>query len=306
MAGHGNRTERDMVEWGSHGASRSSLVIGGGGLVGRFLLDQLIQRGEHPLTLMRSAPPRADIAYACYDLQRPSSIDLPLCTTLYCTARATLLAPALDHLMRPGLQRVVVLSSTSIATKEDSEIESERSSVRSLVEAERRIIKSCREHRVGWTILRPTLIYSEGRDRNVTALARLIDRFGVMPLVGGGKGLRQPLHAEDLARGMIEAAAHPAASDKIYSVPGGETLPYREMIGRIFDALGKPRRTVPVPAALWRAAFPLIKPLFPGANVAMGLRMMQDMAFDPTPAARDFGWTARGFHPSFGQSLRSD
>jgi hypothetical protein len=40
--------------------------------------------------------------------------------------------------------------------------------------------------------------------------------------------------------------------------------------------------------------------MFPGANVAMGLRMMQDMAFDPTPAVNDFGWTARGFHPSFG------
>jgi uncharacterized protein YbjT (DUF2867 family) len=112
-------------------------------------------------------------------------------------------------------------------------------------------------------------------------------------------GLRQPLHAEDLARGMIEAAAHAAAGNKTYAVPGGETLPYREMVGRIFDALGKPRRTVPVPAPLWRAAFPLIKPLFPDANVAMGLRMTKDMAFDPTPAVTDFGWNARPFRPVF-------
>jgi len=284
----------------SLGSDQSSAVIGGSGLVGSYLLDQLVRRGERPLTLMRTAPARADVVYLPCDLQDPAPITLAPNTVLYCAAHATLLAPALPNFIRPDLRRLVVLSSTSILTKMDSEIESERSGVRSLVEAERQIIAVCTRNGVGWTILRPPLIYGEGRDHNITPLAHLIRRIGVMPLVGGGKGLRQPLHAEDLARGMIEAAAHPAASNKIYSVPGGETLPYREMIGRIFDALGKPRRTVPVPAALWRAAFPLIRPMFPGANVAMGLRMMQDMAFDPTPAVNDFGWTARGFHPSFG------
>jgi nucleoside-diphosphate-sugar epimerase len=285
--------------------AQNSIIIGGSGLVGSYLLDQLIRNGERPVTLMRSPSGRAGAAHLPYDLERPTPIALPPCTTLYCTARATLLAPALAHLIWPGLQRLVVLSSTSVFTKLGSEVESERDGLRSLVEAERQIIATCTESGVGWTILRPTLIYSEGRDRNVTPLAQLIQRIGVMPLVGGAMGLRQPVHAEDLARGMIEAAAHAAACNKIYSVPGGETLAYREMIGRIFDALGKPRRTVTVPVALWRAAFPLIKPLFPGANVAMGLRMTQDMAFDPTPAIEDFGWAARGFRPSFPQSTNT-
>ncbi|WP_315729602.1 MULTISPECIES: NAD-dependent epimerase/dehydratase family protein [unclassified Bradyrhizobium] len=276
-----------------------SLVIGGSGLVGNYLLDQLIARGERPLTLMRSAPARSDVGYLPYDLERPAQAEPPPFDTLYCTARATLLAPALPHFIRPGLQRLVVLSSTSIFTKADSEEQSERDGWRSLMEAERQIAATCTQSGIGWTILRPTLIYSEGRDKNITPLSRLIRRFGVMPLVGGGRGLRQPVHAEDLASGMIAAAAAPAATDKIYAVPGGETLTYREMIGRIFDGLGVPRRTPSVPAPLWRTMFPLLKPLFPGANVAMGLRMMQDMAFDATPAIRDFGWSARDFRPLF-------
>jgi nucleoside-diphosphate-sugar epimerase len=197
------------------------------------------------------------------------------------------------------------VSSTSVLTKVDSEIPSERAGLKSLIDAEQQIIETCERHQVQWTILRPTLIYCEGRDRNITPLARLIRRFRVMPLVGGGTGLRQPLHARDLAAGLIAAAATRAAAGQIYAVGGSETLTYREMIGRIFDALGLPRRTPAIPAALWRTLFPLIKPLFPGANVAMGLRMTQDMAFDATPAIRDFGWSPRGFRPVFDQSMKT-
>jgi nucleoside-diphosphate-sugar epimerase len=127
----------------------------------------------------------------------------------------------------------------------------------------------------------------------------LIRRFGIMPLVGGAPGLRQPVHAEDLATGAIAAASSPAAANKFYSLPGGETLSYREMIGRIFDGLRKPRRPVPVPVFVWRAGFLLVKPLFPTANVAMGIRMMKDMTFDAAPAKRDFGWNPRAFKPVF-------
>jgi hypothetical protein len=31
----------------------------------------------------------------------------------------------------------------------------------------------------------------------------------------------------------------------------------------------------------------------------MGARMSEDLAFDGAPAARDFGWTPRGFRPDF-------
>jgi nucleoside-diphosphate-sugar epimerase len=176
------------------------------------------------------------------------------------------------------LRRVVAFSSTSVLTKQDTEVEAERA----MIKADRRRAKDCsgmRQHNVGWTILRPTLIYAEGRDTNITPLSRLIRRFGFMPLVGGAPGLRQPVHAEDLAIGALAAASSRAAINKVYALPGGERLTYREMIGRIFDGMRLPRRTISVPPALWRAGFIVAKPLFPGANVAMGTRMMKDITF---------------------------
>jgi nucleoside-diphosphate-sugar epimerase len=143
-------------------------------------------------------------------------------------------------------------------------------------------------------------IDAEGRDSKVSRLALLIRKFGVLPLMGSGSGLRQPVHAEDLATGAIAAAASAAAIDKTYAVPGGETISYREMVGPIFDALGRPRRIISAPPMFWRAAFALARPFFPNANAAMGARRTKDMVFDGAPAIRDFGWNPRSFHPDFG------
>jgi nucleoside-diphosphate-sugar epimerase len=289
---------RVNAEKNESGTTRS-LVIGGTGLVGGYIVEHLIRRGEHPFALSRSPQTVPGADWFRGDLEKPDTLQFPPFKTLYCTADAVLLAEALPRLFNPPLKRVVAFSSTSVLTKQDTEVAAERDIILRLTDAERKIAAACEQHNVGWTILRPTLIYAEGRDTNITPLSRLIRRFGFMPLVGGGPGLRQPVHAEDLAIGAIAAATSPAAINKFYSLPGAETLAYREMIGRVFDALRLPRRCISVPPLLWRAGFVVAKPLFPGANVAMGTRMMKDMTFDPTPAVRDFGWNPRAFNPVF-------
>jgi uncharacterized protein YbjT (DUF2867 family) len=276
-----------------------SLVLGGAGLVGGYILEHLVRAGERPLALSRSPQSRPDADWYRGDLKKPEALRFPPFATLYCTADATLLPAALPHLVNPSLKRAVVFSSTSVITKLDSDVVAERETLRALADAEQKIAAACEQNNVVWTILRPTLIYAEGRDTNITPLSQLVRRFGVMPLVGGAPGLRQPVHAEDLAIGAISAAVSDAAANKIYSLPGGETLSYQEMVGRIFDGLRKPRRTVSIPVPLWRALFLFAKPLFPSANVAMGTRMMKDMIFDAAPAVCDFGWNPRAFNPVF-------
>jgi hypothetical protein len=71
------------------------------------------------------------------------------------------------------------------------------------------------------------------------------------------------------------------------------------MVGRIFDGQRLPRRTISVPAFLWKSVFIFVKPFFPNANFAMGLRMMQDMTFDSASAVQDFDWSPRNFNPVF-------
>jgi len=282
-------------------AESRGLVIGATGLVGGYLLHHLARSGQKPYAMSRSPHTDDEANWIVGDLEDVQTLP-PGVTTLYCTADAKLLASALPRLLAPSVRRVVAFSSTSVMTKMDSEIAGEREAMKRLAEAEEMIGRTCEAHGVAWTILRPTIIYAEGRDQNLTPLSRLIGRFGFMPVVGGGTGLRQPVHAEDLALGAIAAAESAATANKIYALPGGDTLTYKEMIGRVFDGMKLPRRIVPIPALLWRAVFVWAGRLFPGANVAMGIRMMQDMAFDARPAVTDFGWQPRGFHPAFDQT----
>lgn len=276
-----------------------SFVVGATGVVGGYIVEHLVRSGETPLALSRARHRNCGVEWLQGDLAAPETWNPPPFETLYCTAEVDLLADALPRIYTTSLKRVVAFTSTSIVTKIDSEVASERELLQRLAEGERRLIAICERYNVGWTILRPTIIYAEGRDGNVSRLARLCRRFGVLPLMGNGAGLRQPVHAEDLAIGAIAAAASDAAIGKTYALPGGETISYREMVGRIFDALGKPRRIISAPPLVWRMAFALAKPFLPNANAAMGSRMANDMVFDPAPAARDFGWNPRGFHPRF-------
>src|SRR6202165_4520999 len=284
-----------------------SLVLGATGIVGGYIVQHLVLSGERPFALSRSPPKDPTGAqWVSGDLADPAALKLPQIETIYCTVQVDLLAEALPYLLNPSLKRIVAFSSTSIVTKIDSELKSERESMTALAEAEQKLIATCERLRIGWTILRPTIIYAEGRDRNVTRLARLIQTFGVLPLAGRGSGLRQPVHAEDLAIGAINAAAQEAAINKVYVLPGRDIISYREMVGRIFDGMQKPRRIVSVPPILWRLAFLTAKPFFPTANAAMGTRMAKDMVFDGSPATRDFNWNPREFRPRFEGKVQRD
>ena len=97
----------------------------------------------------------------------------------------------------------MAVSSTSRITKAHSPIAEEQAVAARLAAGEAAVIAACTAAGVGWTLLRPTLIYAEGEDRNISRLAGLIARFGVLPLAGRGEGLRQPVHAADLAHAAV-------------------------------------------------------------------------------------------------------
>lgn len=212
----------------------------------------------------------------------------------------TALPRRLEKIGRYGPRRIVALSSTSRFTKAASPDQVETQYAKGLADAERAFIEWADANGVGWTILRPTLIYGDRQDRNVSEIAHFIRRFGFFPVLGAAGGLRQPVHARDVASACRQALDCPASVNKAYNISGGETLSYRGMVERIFQAAGKPARIVAIPAWSFSAAISCAR-LLPRCrdwSTAMPQRMNQDMTFDHSEAMRDFGFKPRSFHPS--------
>jgi nucleoside-diphosphate-sugar epimerase len=198
-----------------------------------------------------------------------------------------------------GARRIVAVSSTSRFTKAESPIESERLMAAQLAAGEQALAQWARASGVEFVILRPTIIYGRGRDLNLSLIACFIARFGFFPVAGAATGQRQPLHAQDLAIACIQALEKTHLTGKTYEVSGGETLSYYEMVGRIFDALGKRRLIVPLPMSVVGAAISCARllPAFNHLTPAMARRMNEDLVFDHTLAIQDFGFTPRPFRP---------
>ncbi|MBW8732749.1 MAG: NAD(P)-dependent oxidoreductase, partial [Asticcacaulis sp.] len=118
------------------------------------------------------------------------------------------------HLTSLGMRRLVAFSSTSLFTKETSGNDVERAVVRQLLDGEKSTIDFCGGNDIAWTILRPTLIYDEGQDENVSRIAATIRKLGFFPVCPPASGLRQPVHARDLAHAALQALRAPAAKGR--------------------------------------------------------------------------------------------
>jgi len=307
---------------------RSVLVTGATGVVGSYLLPSLCEAGFAVQAISRR--PRAEsecgalpygraggepgrVRWLSLDLARdfpspgqPSSavrnrstvgLGLEPAALLLHAAPIWLLPGLLPPLSELGLRRLVAFSSTSRFTKRSSSSARERDTARRLAEAEEAVESICRDRRIAWTIFRPTLIYGGGRDRSVSAIARLVRRLGFVPVAGAALGARQPVHADDLARACLAALDNPATFGKAYDLPGGETLNYAEMVARIALGVGRKPRLLHLPPSALRIAIGLARLLPRLAHLSMEMadRMNEDLAFDGGPARRDFGYAPRGF-----------
>ena len=214
-----------------------------------------------------------------------------------CVAPIWVLPDYFGLLEKQGARRVVVLSSTSRFTKDSSSDTKEQAIAHRLAEAETRVREWAESRGVEWVILRPTLIYGLGRDKNIVEIARFIRRFGFFPLFGKANGLRQPVHAEDVAGACFAALRSPCAANRAYNISGGETLAYRDMVTRVFSALDRRPHLLNVPLWAFRLAVAALRclPRYRKWSTAMAERMNQNLVFDHGEAARDLSFKPRAF-----------
>jgi nucleoside-diphosphate-sugar epimerase len=210
---------------------------------------------------------------------------------------------ALDRLEDlPGLERVVAFSTSSVLGKAASADPAERDLMRNIAAQEAQLKEGCANRGVVLLLLRPTLIWGCGLDRNVSLLARFGRRFGFIPVAGEAAGLRQPVHADDLAELAVRALATDFGPCLESAACGASTLSYRDLAGRIAAAGQRKIRVVAMPPAALAGLIRLasLLPAFRGVNAEMVHRQGRDLVFDDSILREALEYAPRGFHPEAG------
>jgi uncharacterized protein YbjT (DUF2867 family) len=154
------------------------------------------------------------------------------------------------------------------------------------------------------TLVRPSLVYGPG-DHFFARFAAVARVSPVLPVIGGGRTLFQPMHVGDAVETFRLLLERPATAGAVLALVGPETFTFRQLLERMLEVMGLRRAIVPVPFRLagalaaatgWLPAAPLTREevrLLRTDKVAGGL---------PTPAA--LGVAARPLAEGLPASLR--
>lgn len=99
-------------------------------------------------------------------------------------------------------------------------------------------------------VARPSVMF--GRNDSFLTTIEQVTRLPVVPLFGRGETRLQPAYVEDVAAAVAKVIADPAARRRELELGGAQTLTYRQVLQAVMAHLGRRRKLVPVPFALWK------------------------------------------------------
>jgi len=100
------------------------------------------------------------------------------------------------------------------------------------------------------TTLIPSLVYGEDRGGVFAKLVEHIRRLPVIPVIGNGQAIFQPIHVSDVARTILACIENDATINRAYEVGGPDAVTFNDLIDRIARYIGVRKRRVHIP---WRA-----------------------------------------------------
>lgn len=201
----------------------------------------------------------------------------------------------LSYLLKQmNARHIVAFSSTSLLTKEQSSSPDEQEVAQRLSQGESTLANEAGTWGLGYTIIRPTMIYGAGIDENITRIARTIDAKHRFVLMKDARGQRAPVHADDLAMAALNALENSAASGKTYTLQGGTVLTYQAMVAKVFRTMGLQPKLVFIPALdKLCGLFHSFSKRVP--HPAVALRMQDDLIFPDDGALAELGIAPRPF-----------
>lgn len=205
----------------------------------------------------------------------------------------------LDAALNENVKRIIFVHTTGIYSKYKMASEEYK-------RIEKEVIKKAKE-KIDITILRPTMIYGDICDHNISKFIKMMDKMKIYPLIAGGRAKIQPVNARDLGRAYYQVLVNDEKTkNQDYNLSGEEPISIKDMLKNISYILNKKTLFIPIPLYFSVFCAYILKILTLGKIniVEKVLRMDEDRCFDNSKAREDFGYTTIDFQKGLKEEIR--
>src|SRR6202165_365280 len=288
------------------------LITGATGYIGRHLAARLVQNGERPRCLVRDVKraaallPAGQVEFAQGDTTQAATLAEALqgVDTVVHAAFITAdhkqshgnsyyetnvqgTANLIKDAQEAGVTRIIEISGLGMRPAKPGTYMQGR------YEAERML----KESGLNWTIIQPSVLF--GKDAPfIKGLADLIRTSPIVPLIGGGSMLFQPIYVEDVVTVIIKVLQEPERTNhKTFTIGGPEYYTFTQIINALLHTMHKSRIKAPAPIALvgiGAAVMEAALPRPPLTKAAMTLFTFDNIT-DINAVERDFGFMPMAF-----------
>jgi len=265
------------------------LLFGATNAVGPYLLAQSAQPVLALSRKPQTQPSRHQWRQSDFARFQPQS-------TPQCILNCSALDALVDWLMRTQCRpaQIVALSSLSAVWKLTSPDAGERALVERLLAAETALTHYCRKHRIQLVVLRASLIWGAGRDHSLTPMARLAQRWRLLPSPALEGGARAPIHGRDLAACMLAALMQRQPMLQL-AIQGGEVLSMKALLQRVASSVKA--STIPLPNFCVETGLQLGRRLGIASGTGAWHRYRQAQVIEDGGDAHQLGVCPAGFRP---------
>ncbi|MDD3288880.1 MAG: NAD-dependent epimerase/dehydratase family protein [Alphaproteobacteria bacterium] len=275
------------------------IILGGRSLVAPYLMQRVSEIGGKASVVSRREMTNLPAGFKSVPMDITRKHDLKIADGSIVISLLPIWVLAENLSGFSNAKTLIAVSSTSRFSKSTSADPKERAVADTLEQAEEKLAAWSKDSGVSFTILRPTLIYDGINDKNIARMIGFIRKFRFVPVASPATGLRQPIHADDVAQAIMKAILNANCKNKAFNIAGSEVLTYRKMVEKVFESQNRKPRILLLPAWLLREAFRLasfigiIKEKHFGFSVFQ--RMNEDLIFNCAEGLKTLDYKPRGF-----------
>jgi uncharacterized protein YbjT (DUF2867 family) len=288
------------------------LITGATGFIGRHLVARLISEGERPRCLVRNKEQAAALfAAGKVDFVQGDTTSLAslgsamqgIDTVIHAAfITADHKQSAGNHYEETNVQGTanVVKTAKNAGVKRIIEISglgTKPDRPGSYMQGRYLAEKMVKESGLDWTIIQPSVLF--GKDAPfIKGLTGLINSAPVVPLLGGGNIMFQPIYVEDVVTVIVKTLEDPAhTTNKTFTIGGTAYYSFTQIIDELLKTMHKSRIKAPMPMSLvgvGAAMMEAVMPKPPLTKAAMALFSF-DNTTDLHSVERDFDFTPTSF-----------